>query len=157
MVRSTQAPAPHRRRSAGRRCRLRGALWVALLALAPAACTGPFVTAQRDDRGCVAPRLETASYLYDEARQQLATFFKQRNDSQLLNAYYASIDSVRVARTMRDCYDLTELDKEDAVDLIRSAILLRKLVVTNMRDVDPGVMQGIYRGRYREIIKNDIY
>ncbi len=34
--------------------------------------------------------------------------------------------------------------------------LFQKLVVSNMRDQDPGVVVGLYGEEYREIFKNDI-
>ena len=43
-----------------------------------------------------------------------------------------------------------------AIDLIRTNLLFQKLVVSNMRDQDPGVVVDLYGNEYREIFKNDI-
>ncbi|MBI4081665.1 MAG: hypothetical protein HY423_03550 [Candidatus Lambdaproteobacteria bacterium] len=140
---------------AGRHGRWRPALSLALLAAGLGACAPQFYQ-QPTAQGCVRPRLEAAAQLFDESKQQLAQFFKQRFEGQLLNALHASNDAMRIARSTQRCFDFDDTAKEQALQLILSARLLNILVFTNLRDDDPGVMVGLYRERYREIIKNDI-
>jgi hypothetical protein len=130
-------------------------LALALLATGLGAC-GPQFYQQPAAQGCVRPRLEVATQLFDESKQQLAQFFKQRTEGQLLNAWHASNDAMRIARSTQRCFDFDDTAKEQALQLILSARLLNILAFTNLRDVDPGVMVGLYRDRYRETIKNDI-
>ncbi len=46
--------------------------------------------------------------------------------------------------------------RRQAIDLIKSNLLFQKLVTSNMRDQDPGVVVDLYGHRYREIFKSDI-
>ena len=46
--------------------------------------------------------------------------------------------------------------RRQAIHLIRTNLLFQKLVVSNMRDQDPGVVVDLYGNQYREIFKNDI-
>ncbi len=159
MAGQIDARRPDARRHGPRCVRRRAAAGVlaALAALLLAGCAAAFRPAQAQLEGCTQPRLITASLLYEEAKEQLAQFYRLRDDSQLFNAYFASGDSLRMARSTRRCFDFDDLARSDAVDLIRSNRLLRILVRSNMRDPNPGVVAGIYRDQYREVLKNEIY
>ena len=61
-----------------------------------------------------------------------------------------------IARSVRSCYDFTREVKRDAIELIRINLVFQKLVMSNMRDQDPGVVAGLLGDQYREIFKNDI-
>ena len=105
---------------------------------------------------CGLRRLELASAYYDVAREKMALHFRQRVDQALTEAYHASQDAVLLARASRNCPDFDELVRRNALDLIKSNLLFQKLVVSNMRDQDPGVVIDLYGARYREIFKSDI-
>ena len=105
---------------------------------------------------CSERRLNLASSLYERAREQLAIHFEQRMDSALGEAYQSSQDAVTLARATVGCRDFDPLVRRQAIDLIRTNLLFQKLVVSNMRDQDPGVVVDLYGNQYREIFKNDI-
>lgn len=129
-------------------------VWLLLPAalLALSACTGTRV----QPVFCAEKRLNLALDLYDKAREQLAIHYRQRSDSTLGTAFRASQDAVILARSSRNCLDFDEVTRRQAIDLIRTNLLFQKLVVSNMRDQDPGVVIDLYGARYREIFKNDI-
>ncbi len=107
---------------------------------------------------CGERRLQLAGVLYQQARDHLAEHFTRRTDASLGDAFYASRDSVILARATRNCFDFDEVVRRQAVDLIKANLLFQKLVVSNMRDQDPGVVVDLYGRGYREmeIFKNDI-
>ena len=105
---------------------------------------------------CAYRRVDLAYDLYDKARVDLAVHFKTRNDNALGASYQSSQDSSFMARATRSCLDFDEVVRRQAIDLIRANILLQKLLVSNMRDQDPGVVVDLYGEQYREIFKTDI-
>lgn len=105
---------------------------------------------------CAEKRINLAMEMFDRAKEQLAVHYKQRTDSTLGSAYRASQDAVTLARASRRCRDFDRVIRRQALDLIRTNLLFQKLVVSNMRDQDPGVVIDIYGPGYREIFKNDI-
>ncbi|MDH4247390.1 MAG: hypothetical protein OEW39_06210 [Deltaproteobacteria bacterium] len=105
---------------------------------------------------CSDERLALAFALYGKARDELALHYRQRMDSALENAYQASVDSMLVARTVRNCDDFNTLIKRDALNLIRVNRLFQILVTSNMRDQDPGVVVGFFGEDYRDVFPNDI-
>jgi hypothetical protein len=127
---------------------------LALLALLLiAACAPP----QRyNGYNCGARRMALAATYYEQAKDKLALHFRQRVDSALSDAYNASQDSVLLARATRSCDDFDEAMRRAAIDLIKTNLLFQKLVVSNMRDQDPGVVIDLYGSKYRDIFKNDI-
>lgn len=126
---------------------------VLALVLALGACAP---TEPRPAFSCGARRLELASAYYDLAREKLALHYRRRVDQALAEAYHASQDAVLLARATRNCIDFDEVVRRQAIDLIKSNLLFQKLVVSNMRDQDPGVVIDLYGSRYREIFKSDI-
>ena len=136
---------------ARRRALPAGALLLA--ALLAAACA----PAQRvEGIRCGERRLELAASFYEQARGKLALHFQQRVDSSLADAFHASQDSVLLARATRNCVDFDEVVRRQAINLIKTNLLFQRLVVSNMRDQDPGVVIDLYGAEYRDIFKNDI-
>lgn len=133
----------------------RAPLWgLLLVAVAVAGCA----PRQRvEGFSCGERRLELAAAFYDQARAQLALHFRQRTDVALTDAYYASEDAILLARATRNCIDFDEVIRRQAIDLIKANLLFQKLVVSNMRDQDPGVVIDLYGSEYREIFKGDIH
>jgi len=105
---------------------------------------------------CAYRRVDLAYELYDTARGALSVHYRSRRDSALGLAYQASRDSNFMARATRSCMDFDEVVRRQAIDLIRANLLLQKLIVSNMRDQDPGVVVDLYGEEYREIFKTDI-
>jgi hypothetical protein len=105
---------------------------------------------------CGERRLDLAAGYFDQAREKLAQHYRLRSDSTLSEAMHASQDSILLARATRVCDDFDEVLRRQAIDLIKTNILFQRLVVSNMRDQDPGVVVDLYGSQYREIFKNDI-
>ena len=105
---------------------------------------------------CARARLSLASSMFDEARAQLVSHYTWRTEVSLAYAYHASRDSMFIARSTRSCYDFSQEVKRDAVELIRINRVFQTLVMSNMRDQDPGVVAGLLGDQYREVFKNDI-
>ncbi len=123
-----------------------------LAALVLAGCGGQIAPPEF----CAERRISLAMDMFDRAKEHLAIHYKQRTDSNLGVAYRASQDAVTLARASRRCRDFDLVIRRQAIDLIRTNQLFQKLVVSNMRDQDPGVVIDIYGPQYREIFKNDI-
>ena len=128
------------------------ALGVAIATLA--ACSPQSSRVSR--ASCAEDRIELASNLYNQARQQLTRHFRERVDTALGRAYQSSKDSVQVARASRSCEDFDRVIRRQALDLIRANLLFQRLVISNMRDQDPSVVIDLYGDGYREIFKSDI-
>ncbi len=63
---------------------------------------------------------------------------------------------MRLARSIRTCFDFDDDGKRRAIELIRANRVLRILVIRNLRDLDPQLAIGVFGDEYREIFKNDI-
>jgi hypothetical protein len=130
---------------------------VALLALlALSGCADTFTRGQLREVSCVRSRLNAAEISYEDAKNQFAEHFKSRGDSSLRFAYMASIDSSRLALSIRRCFDFDRSDIPEAKSILRSNRVFRRLVKNNLRDSDPQQAIGIFGDQYREIFKNDI-
>lgn len=128
----------------------------ALAALALASCRTPFTQAQLLAQSCADRRLEAAGVSFADAKAKFAEHFKVRADTSLRFAFYASVDSVRLARSVARCFDFDFAHRVVAVELIRSNRRLRRLIRQNLRDRDPQMAIGVFGDEYREIFRNDI-
>ena len=146
-IRGSPAPPPA--------ANLRGLLLAVLIA-GVAACTNGLPRAALQDESCVQRRLDAAVISYEDAKSQFAEHFKLRTDTALRFAYQASVDSTRLARSIKSCFDFDRSFIPVARDLIRSNRILRRLVRSNLRDSDPQQAIGMFGDQYREIFKNDI-
>ena len=129
---------------------------VLLAPLVVAGCADTFTRSQFREVSCVRSRLNAAEISYEDAKIQLAEHFKSRGDTSLRFAYMASIDSSRLALSIRRCFDFDRSDTRKARSILRSNRMLRGLVKINMRDSDAQQAIGIFGDQYREIFKNDI-
>ena len=129
---------------------------LAALALGLASCGARFSQAQRLAESCADIRLEAAGMSFADAKGRFAEHFKLRADVSLRFAYYASVDSARLARSVRRCFDFEPAHRVLAGELIRSNRRLRRLIRQNLRDRDPQMAIGVFGEEYREIFKNDI-
>jgi len=131
------------------------ALLLALL-VAAGGCSPRFTSRRLEDQSCQSRRLNAAGITYEEAKEQFAEHFKVRSDTALRYAYLASADSVRLARSIRTCFDFTQGGKVRAIELVRANRVLRILIIRNLRDLDPQLAIGVFGDQYRDIFKNDI-
>ena len=107
-------------------------------------------------RSCSEQRLELSTNLLDDAKAQAISHYSSRAEEPLVRAYYSSRDAIVVARSIRRCWDFDNLYRQQAVDLIRSSLLLQRIVKQTMRDPDSSVAQTLFRERYYEVFENDI-
>lgn len=133
-----------------------GVLGLAVLAIGLASCRTRFSQAQLLAQSCADRRLEAASVSFEESKVRFVEHFKLRADTSLRFAFYASVDSVRLARSVARCFDFEASHRVLAVELIRSNRRLRRLIRQNLRDRDPQMAIGVFGEEYREIFKNDI-
>jgi len=120
------------------------------------ACTGQINLRQVQDQSCSRARLDAAARLFDDARQQTVKHYATRVNQALHTAYYASADSIALARSIRRCWDFDRTFKSEAIELIRTNVLLQRLVKLNMRDPDPLVATTLLQEQYHEIFDHDI-
>ena len=95
-----------------------------------------------------------------DVRERMARL-KQKEFAEVLARHQLLEDEIvrnvtALARATRGCPDFDELIRRQAVELIKANLLFQRLVVSNMRDQDPGVVADLYGSQYREIFKNDI-
>lgn len=138
--------------------RLRGGVLAGLLAgmFALAGCVESFTAVQLREESCVKRRLDAAVIAYEDAKSQIEEHFKLRGDTSLRFAYQSSLDSSRLVRSIRNCFDFDRSLIPQAREMLRSNSILRRLVRANLRDEDAQQAIGIFGDRYREIFKNDI-
>ncbi len=139
------------RASRGQRAGIGFAL-LALSAMLLAGCGGQRVVLE----ACSDRRIDLSMAMFEQAKDKLALHFQQRVDTALSESYQASQDSVLLARATRNCHDFDAVVRRQAIDLIKSNLLFQKLITSNMRDQDPGVVVDLYGARYREIFRSDI-
>ena len=70
-------------------------------ALLLGACSGQIGLRQTQNRTCSRARLDVSARLFDEARQQTINHYTNRVNQALHVAYYASADSIAMARSIR--------------------------------------------------------
>ncbi|HEX9844167.1 MAG TPA: hypothetical protein VGC20_15520 [bacterium] len=131
-------------------------LWWSALILLAVLAAGCAPSQRVQGFACGERRLELAATFYEQAKSKLALHYKQRVDSALADAYHASQDSMLLAQATRNCFDFDEVIRRQAINVIKTNVLFQKLVVSNMRDQDPGVVIDLYGQDYRDIFKNDI-
>ena len=136
----------------------RGWNWKVLLwgAVLLAGCSSDF-GAGLEFQTCSRRRLDAATVSFEDSKGQMMEHYRTRSDTSLNFAYQASVDSIRLARSIRGCFDFDPAFKSEAVDLIRSNQILQRVIVSNMRDPDPGAIIGLFGDDYRDLIKKDIH
>lgn len=143
----------------------RGKIWrgaalavcLGMVGLLVSACTGEPGTPLGARDACADRRLQAAVISYEDAKSEFAEHFKGRSDVALVYAFHASQDSERLARALGQCFDFDANHRTAGIELIRSNQILQTLIVTNLRDSDPGVVIALFGEDYRDFIKNDIH
>ncbi len=150
---TNRKPGPRlgHRKSRGKRAGI-GFMLLAVTALFLAGCGAKRVVLP----ACSDRRIDLSIAMFEQAKEKLMLHFQQRVDTALSESYQASRDSVLLARATRNCHDFDAVVRRQAIDLIKSNLLFQKLITSNMRDQDPGVVVDLYGSRYREIFRSDI-
>ena len=151
-LRGTGSPA---QRPGARAAAVCGATLAVLLAFS-AGCAGQFGPAEGEVEECADRRINASIISFEDAKGQFAEHFKVRSDTALVFAFQASVDSVRLARSVRKCFDFEREHRTSALHLIASNRALQGLIRKNFRDADAQIAIGLFGDQYREIFKNDI-
>lgn len=122
-----------------------------LLAVGLSGCAGLLGDRAVMRRDCAPRRLDLAEALYQDARDQLATHFRQRDEIALQRAYHLSQDAESLARSSSGCVDFDAAARQQAINLIRANRLFQKLAISTMPDQDPGVVIGLLGEQYYDI------
>lgn len=155
-LRGTGPPSgPSAHRPGARATAVCGATLAALLAFL-AGCAGQFGPADGEATVCADRRINAAIISFEDAKGQFAEHFKVRSDTALVFAFQASVDSIRLARSVRRCFDFEREHRTSALNLIASNRALQGLIRKNFRDADAQIAIGLFGDQYREIFKNDI-
>lgn len=105
---------------------------------------------------CAGRRLDSAIAYYEGAKTQLSRHFQSHSDTALVHAFYASQDSIIEARGVPECLDAGIGSKRIARKVLLANRYIRGVIVSNLRDSDPGILISIFGSRYRSLFKNDI-
>ena len=119
-------------------------------------CGDVFTRTPLREESCVRDRLTASAVAYDDAKSHFVQHYKARSDTSLRFSYMSSVDSSRLALSIRGCFDFDRSFVTEARSILRSNRLLRQLVRNNLRDSDPQQAIGIFGDQYRDIFKNDI-
>ena len=111
---------------------------------------------QQPIRSCADTGLNAAASLHEEAKQYLVRHFKERDASSLQFAYYATQDTEELTRAIRFCGDFDRFFRQRGSEIIRSARILRRVIIGNMRDNDPAVMVHLMGPDYDDVFPTDI-
>ena len=155
-IRGTGPPSgPPAQRPRAKAAAVRGATVAALLVFLTG-CAAQFGPAEGEATECAGRRIDAAIISFEDAKGQFAEHFKVRSDTALVFAFQASVDSVRLARSVRKCFDFEMGHRTFALNLIASNRALQGLIRKNFRDADAQIAIGLFGDEYREIFKNDI-
>ncbi|MDT8447440.1 MAG: hypothetical protein RRB13_11165 [bacterium] len=129
-----------------------------LFAMAMGACSmgGDDMPRQQVRQACAEPRLASSFKFHDRALDYLRTYFKTRKETDLFFAWYASEDSLYMARTINRCYDKRNKHFHAVRNVIQKNEVLRKLIVQNMRTDSQAEVSELFLDEYRKIFVRDI-
>ena len=92
--------------------------------------------------------LDHAFLLHAEAKSGLALFYDEQEDYRLYQSYYASVDSVNVARSVSQCWDRRRSHFNAMRNLEEMNRQIVKVVRRNMPDDDKGELVSVYQDKY---------
>jgi len=105
---------------------------------------------------CSQQRLNVAYQLYTRARSDLVKYYQERAATSLDGAYYFAGDAMLAARLTRTCPDFDSAWYARALDVWRSALQLRQVANSTMRDPDAAALEWLLGDRYSEVFRKDI-
>lgn len=139
---------------------MRKLIYLFLMAFILASCTW-FASEDQMPRqkvrlACAEPRIQSSFNFHDKARDFLRTYYKTRKESDLFFAWYASEDSLYMAKTIRRCYDKRNKHYHAVKNVIHKNDVLRRLIVQNMRMDSQAEVSELFLDDYRKIFVRDI-
>lgn len=105
---------------------------------------------------CAEPRLHTSFDLHQKSKDFLASYYKTRKESELFFAWYASEDSVFMARSIRECVDKRNKHFHAVQNIMERNQILQRLIAQNMRSGGQTQVSELYLNEYRKIFVRDI-
>ena len=97
--------------------------------------TQPFL-AKAKMVACAGPVIDQAFNLHNEAKTGFAFFYEERDPNRLFQAYYAAIDSIKTARSVKKCGDRNLTHFNALQNLEAQNRLLLDVIRLNMPDED---------------------
>lgn len=105
---------------------------------------------------CAEPRLLTSFEFHQKSKKFLASYYKTRKESELFFAWYASEDSVFMARSVRECFDKKNKHFHAVQNVLQKNTTLQRLIAQNMRSGGQAQISELYLDDYRKIFIRDI-
>ena len=102
---------------------------------------------------CASPMINQAIRHYEEAKTGLALYYEEQNDNRLFQAYYASADSVMIARRAGKCWDRRVSHKTAYYNLKGLNREVRKIISRNMPDAETAGLVALYRDQYEKVVQ----
>ena len=110
---------------------------------------------QNTERLCARRLVAQAWVQRQQARDHLVTYYENRQEPSLYDAYQSSQEALTLARRASTCTDFGVV-RDQALALYRSMRHMQRLIYLNLRDDDPGLLRGILEERYAEAFPLDI-
>lgn len=108
------------------------------------------------DIQCAELRLTASFEFYDKSRDFFQSYYKTRKESELFYAWYASEDSIYMARSIKNCFDKRNKHFHAVRSLMKKNSVLQRLIVQNMRQDSQADLSELYLDEYRDIFVRDI-
>lgn len=105
---------------------------------------------------CAEVSLTSSFDFYNRAKNYFQSYYKTRKESELFFAWYASEDSIYMARSVKRCYDKKNKHFHAVRNLYRKNSILQRLIVQNMRQDSQAQLSELYLDEYRDIFVRDI-
>lgn len=105
---------------------------------------------------CAEVSLTSSFDFYNRAKDFFQSYYKTRKESELFFAWYASEDSIYMARTVKRCFDKKNKHFHAVRSLYRKNSILQRLIVQNMRQDSQAQLSELYLDEYRDIFVRDI-
>ncbi|OGG99984.1 MAG: hypothetical protein A2600_11295 [Candidatus Lambdaproteobacteria bacterium RIFOXYD1_FULL_56_27] len=105
---------------------------------------------------CAEPRLESAFRFHEKSKDFLKAYYTTRKESDLYFSWYASEDSLYMARTIGKCWDKRNKHFHAAQNVFQKNGVLRNLIVQNMRTDSQSAISELFLEDYRKIFVRDI-
>lgn len=111
---------------------------------------------QKVDIQCAELRLNSSFEFHDKAKEYFRSYYKTRKESELFFAWYASEDSIYMARSVQRCFDKRNKHFYAVRNLFQKNTILQRLIVQNMRQDSQAQLSELYLDEYRDIFVRDI-
>ncbi len=108
------------------------------------------------DIQCAELRLSSSFEFHNKAKDFFRSYYKTRKESELFFAWYASEDSIYMAKSIRRCFDKTNKHFHAVRNLFQKNMVLQRLIVQNMRHDSQAQLSELYLDEYRDIFVRDI-